>query len=204
MGWTSYTPTHYNRGKIDRKAECDAYFLEGLNRGHYRVEKSAMVGTTYYAAVTPLRCYDAQTKAYVDIPDAEQTTHAFVFLTSVHNGEFFYKDMHETMFPGQINCPVGILNLLSPTDDPNAHAWREACRREHGKKLDDAKNPDSLSNLPLGTVIEFTIPATGETVQYTKTAPMAQFKTPFWYNAARHNYIPKTRIPQNYTIIKRG
>ena len=28
MGWTSYNATHYNKhGQIDRKAECDAYWL---------------------------------------------------------------------------------------------------------------------------------------------------------------------------------
>lgn len=24
MGWTSYHATHYKRGRVDRKAECDA------------------------------------------------------------------------------------------------------------------------------------------------------------------------------------
>ena len=32
MGWTGCHATHYKRnGDIDRKAECDGYFLEGLN-----------------------------------------------------------------------------------------------------------------------------------------------------------------------------
>ena len=36
MGWTGYYPTHFNSGgKINRKAECDAYFTEGLNQGFY-------------------------------------------------------------------------------------------------------------------------------------------------------------------------
>ena len=55
MGWTSYHAEHYKNGKIDRKAECDAYFLEGLNRGHFDVLKSSMVGSTYYAAIKPLK-----------------------------------------------------------------------------------------------------------------------------------------------------
>ena len=55
MGWTSYHATYYKRnGSIDRKAECDAYFLEGLNRGHYEVLKSAVVGSVCYAAVRNL------------------------------------------------------------------------------------------------------------------------------------------------------
>ena len=55
MGWTEYIATHITpKGQIDRKKECDAYFLEGLNRGFYEVVKSRMVGSVYYAAVTPL------------------------------------------------------------------------------------------------------------------------------------------------------
>ena len=28
MGWTEYRASYFRSGKIDRKAECDAYFLE--------------------------------------------------------------------------------------------------------------------------------------------------------------------------------
>lgn len=43
MGWTGYMPTHLKKGGIvDRKAECDAYFMEGPNRGNFQVLKSAM------------------------------------------------------------------------------------------------------------------------------------------------------------------
>lgn len=44
MGWTSYHATYYKNGKVDRKAECDAYFMEGLNTGWYRVIKSHWSG----------------------------------------------------------------------------------------------------------------------------------------------------------------
>ena len=56
MGYTEYFATHFHKsGSINRKAECDAYFLESLNRGHYRVVKSSMKGSIYYGAVTPLK-----------------------------------------------------------------------------------------------------------------------------------------------------
>ena len=55
MGWTEYHASHYKNGKVDRKAECNAYFLEGLNEGFFDVLKSSMVGSTYYAAVKPLK-----------------------------------------------------------------------------------------------------------------------------------------------------
>lgn len=57
MGWTSYHATHYKKGTVDRKAECDAYFMEGLNAGYYRIIKSVLVGSVYYAAVENLKRY---------------------------------------------------------------------------------------------------------------------------------------------------
>ena len=57
MGWTSYEATYFKKnGDIDRKAECDAYFMRD-NAGHYKVVKSSMKGTVYYAAVTTLTKY---------------------------------------------------------------------------------------------------------------------------------------------------
>ena len=57
MGWTSYEATYFKKnGDIDRKAECDAYFMRD-NAGHYKVLKSSMKGTVYYAAVTTLTKY---------------------------------------------------------------------------------------------------------------------------------------------------
>ena len=56
MGWTSYNAKYYTRkGTVDRKRECDAYWLEGLNSGHFNVIRSTMVGSTYYAAVQPIQ-----------------------------------------------------------------------------------------------------------------------------------------------------
>lgn len=51
MGWTYQHAEHYKNGKIDRRAECDSYFMEGLNAGHYEILKSRMIGTVYYAAI---------------------------------------------------------------------------------------------------------------------------------------------------------
>lgn len=58
MGWTWQKASHYYpNGNIDRKAECDAYFTEGLNEGQYEILKSTMVGGVYYAAVRKLKQY---------------------------------------------------------------------------------------------------------------------------------------------------
>ena len=47
MGWTSYHANYYKNGTIDRKRECDNYF----DKGNCKILKSAMVGSTYYAAI---------------------------------------------------------------------------------------------------------------------------------------------------------
>lgn len=204
MGWTSYHATHYKKkGAIDRKAECDAYFLEGLNAGYFRVVKSALVGTVYYAAVEPLKRYgkkDASGKRPVeDIPENERRIHAEVFLTSVNKRDYFnfsYKDMSESMGPCEDNCPASILDLLSPTDDEYALEWRKRCRAN----IESRKDPNALKNLPIGTVIRFTT-WDGKSIEAMKHRPAFQFKRPFWYIPESGKYIPSTRIPKNYQVI---
>lgn len=169
MGWTSYRATHYKwvgKGSkrsyvVDRKAECDAYFLEGLNRGYYNVLKSSISGSTYYAAVQHLKRYvgkdENDESQYEDIPENERTTFAVIFLTSTNSKDYFnfsYKDMSECSGPYQYDCPKGILDLLSPTDNKYALEWRKACYENIAKK----KNPNSLVKLPEGTIIKVKLP----------------------------------------------
>lgn len=202
MGWTGTHATHYKNGKVDRKAECDAYFTEGSNEGFYRLEKSALVGSVYYAAVTQLKTItgtDAEGNSIVkDIPESEQHTRAEIFLTSIYNKDYFnflYKDMSESMLPGEYKCPLSILKLLSPTDNKYALTWRENCKKYHMEK----KKPDSLKNLPIGAVIRF---MRGEQViELKKHSPAYQFKRPFWYCAENNSYIPQTRIPSDYEVV---
>lgn len=205
MGWTSYHAEHYkSNGTIDRKAECDAYFLEGLNRGHYEVLKSAMVGSVYYAAVRCLTRYvgkDDNGKAIYE--DAEGLpVWAAVFLTSTNAKDYFnfsYKDMDETMGPCERSCPVSILKLLSPTDSEWANEWRTACYR----KAEQKKSPTSLSNLPIGSKIQYTR-GDGEIVELVKCAAAYQFKRPFWYRPETGYYVPARRIPDDYKVINIG
>lgn len=203
MGWTSYHATHYkNNGTIDRKAECDAYFIDGLNAGHFRVVKSALVGSVYYAAIETLKRGKRQqdnSYIYEDIPMAERKTWAAVFLTSVDSRDYFnfsYKDMSEDMGPCEDRCPASILSLLSPTDDEYALAWRERCRANIEKK----KDPHALKNLPIGAVIRFTRHS-GKVVELMKHPAAYQFKRPFWYCEKDNSYIPATRIPANYEVV---
>ena len=79
-----------------------------------------MVGTTYYAAV---RRKD------------DGVVYAVVALTQMEEGEFGFKDITEICGPVEEKCPVGILKLLSPTDNELAQEWRKRCLENHEAQL---------------------------------------------------------------------
>ena len=206
MGWTGIHATHYNKRGIDRKAECDAYFMEGLNRSNYEVLKSAMVGSVYYAAVKALKRYGDKNengeRTIVDVPVDEQQVFAVVFLTSVNNKDHFnfsYKDMDETCGPYQCDCPKGILDLLTPTDSEFANNWRERCYANLEKK----KDKNSLSKLPIGSVIKYT-DHNGKEITLYKHPAGYQFKRPFWMLKDNSGYISTRHISNSYEVVKRG
>ena len=205
MGWTSYHATHYKNGKIDRKAECDAYFLEGLNTGHFEVLKSTMIGSVYYAAVRGLNQCEDNGNIYAETP-----VFAVVFLTSTDSKDYFnfsYKDMSETMGPYESNCPKCILDLLSPTDNEYANAWRQRCRENLAKK----KDKDSLNNLPVGSVIKVEMPfdttrfTEGSVVTLTKRAGWGKQRAK-WFASSTVYFTASVMkaLDGHYEIIKRG
>lgn len=139
MGWTSYHATFYkDNGAVDRKAEIDNMWNTD---GKFEVLKSAMNGSTYYGAIK-----------------RENEVFAVVYLTSGDSKDYFnfsYKDMDETMCPYYYDCPIGILKLLSETDNECALEWRKNCYERHNQKKAEKKNPNSLKNLPVGSWISF-------------------------------------------------
>lgn len=197
MGWTEYHATHYNRNGVDRKAECDVYFMEGLNEGHYKVEKSTMVGSVYYAAVRKLVRHVGNDEngngVYEPMPEEEQSVFGAVFCTSVDSKSYYnfsYKDMDETMGPYYCDCPNSILDILSPTENEYALAWREKCRERNEKKK-------ILNKLPIGTVI--TVEMDGETVRYQK-CKIRQGKK--WVNWEKWRYInPNVILHFGYSVV---
>lgn len=208
MGWTSYHAKYYkSNGEIDRKAECDAYFLESLNSGYYKVLKSAVVGSVYYAAVQSLKRYSDKRDAdgnrtEEDIPEGERKTWAAVILTRLDSRDYFnftYKEMSEDCGPCENKCPVSILKLLSETDDEFALEWRKRCWKYHESR----KSPMNLSNLPVGASISFN-DSSGKEQVYVKQPAAYQFKRSFWYSPASDKYIPQKYIPANYTILSQG
>jgi len=143
MGWISYHANYYKNDTVDRKAECDAYFLEGSNKGYYDVVKSSMVGSTYYAAIRKLKSVEES------VTDGK--VWAAIFLTSVNIKDYYnfsYKNMDETVGPCQYDCPKSILSLLSETDSEWALEWRNNCKQWKAFK-------SRINKLPVGTKIKF-------------------------------------------------
>ena len=212
MGWTGYHATHYKNGKVDRKAECDAYFMEGLNKGFYEVCKSSMVGSTYYAAVKPLQRYskdDDGNKIIVDIPTNEQQVFGVVFLTSTDSKDYYnfrYKEMDETCGPCYYDCPKGILDLLTSTNNEYANNWRAKCREQLAKK----KNPNALNKLPEYTVIKVVLPfdterhSKGDELMLTKRKWGTRYK--WWVNGSYCYFTTGTMklLEDSYEIVKKG
>lgn len=216
MGWTSYHASYYKNGKIDRKAECDAYFMEGLNRGHFNVVKSSMVGSTYYAAVqAAIRSVGKDEDGkyiYEPIPEEERTTFAVVFLTSTNMKDYYnfaYKDMAESCGPCQNDCPRGILDLLSPTNSKWANEWRQACYENIAKK----KSKSGFKNLPVGTIIKVTMPCD---TNWFKQGQEVHLQKQTKWNSNRTEWITRTPpmcrftpglmklLEESYEIIERG
>lgn len=211
MGWTGeYWPSWKNHGTADRKAHIDSMIEE---YGQRKVLKSVMVGTTYYAAVQWLKSYekvesggDRYGYAFFDLPAEKQVVYGQVVLTQYFKDEFRWKDMSEDMGPGYCDCPMSILSLLSPTESYYANEWRQRCIENNEKKKAARKNPESLSNLPVGATIQF--PAkyntnackAGETVTLTKRIRHnAKRDTSIWYGMGYR--WPTRMIPEKYTVL---
>lgn len=111
----------------------DAQF-SGSTPGMTRsILRSTVVRTrTYYAALE------------VTVPDRDRQVVGIICLVHYNprDGEgyvFGYKDMDETMGPYRSECPVAILDLLTPIDSDLARAWRERCRVHAAKRAASPK-----------------------------------------------------------------
>ena len=187
MGWTWYQATQYKKGKVDRKAECDDYFMKS-NSKYYVVEKSSMVGNVYYAAIRAIGTYNYKEKTVMAIPKEYQYVFAVVFLTSTNAKDvynFGYKDMDETCGPCEADCPKSILELLTPTDSEWANQWRQRCY----DNLERKKNSKWLTKLPFGSKVRFTFEDKAYILE--KSAPGGQFKNWYWYVEEHGKYMPK-------------
>ena len=104
----------------------DDQFTYAREAGRATVLRSSLVKMrTYYAAVELLR------------PDRDREVVALVCLVRYNLRDregyiFGYKDMDETMGPCEAECPAAILDLLIPTENEYALAWRVKLPRFRG------------------------------------------------------------------------
>lgn len=192
MGWTSYNANYYKNGKVDRVAEIKSHFEQNEN---YNVLKASSVGSTIYLAVER-------------IVNEEKVVFAAVYLTSINMKDYYnfsYKDMDETVGPCQRECPESILKLLTPTDNELANEWRNDCWENVRKKKEKKKDPNSLSNLPVGSVIE--IKYWEDDIPYLELEKInySRYKKPIWYSSKTgYRYSAKTIEHQGYKVLSRA
>lgn len=184
MGWLEYRATHYKNGKVDRKAEMDSKYNWEDESRKIEVLKSSMVGSTYYAAIKSFN----KTNGYEYITAA-------VCLTSTNNKDYFnfaYKDMDESCGPGYCDCPKGILDMLSPTENEYALEWRKACYENIAKK----KNPNALNKLPVDTIIKVIMPF--DTKYFSKGQEVRLRKRTKW-GSTRTEWITMNGVACRFT-----
>ena len=128
MGWLIYNHTPASiRDEIARLCTWESEAGRG-----YPVHISQK-GNVWYAAVR-VEPKEGRLPSGLDATGDYETdatggyTFAAVFLTSRENGEWGYKSMDETMGPNAADAPLKLIDLLSPTTNEGARAWRQRCR----------------------------------------------------------------------------
>lgn len=189
MGWTSYHAEFYKNGKVDRLKEIEQQFekTEG-----YKVLKASLVGSVVYLGIEKIK-------------EDKKTVFASIFLTSVEKDNYYnfsYKEMDESCGPYYYDCPASILKLLSPTDSKLANEWRESCWKKIEEKKNRKKDPNSLSNLPVGSRIEMKYWEENTPTIILKKIKHGAYKNPIWVKedlSAR--FTTKTIQTQGYSVL---
>lgn len=114
MGWTSL---HRAKGTTNEE-----WFLDHFDRGTV-IHACGTVNNVFYAAVETAR-EPGRIWAYIALTHWSPKEHF----------NFSYKDMTETSGPGATEAPTSVLNLLTPTDNPTALEWREACHQNQAQR----------------------------------------------------------------------
>ncbi len=142
MGWLFMSSLEGHAGPRSYLDNQFTYERDGLRS---TVLASALVRMrTYYAAVEHVRDGEA--------PEVFAVVCLVRYNPRDREGYIFgYKDLTEHMGPVEAECPAGVLDMLTPTDNPHALAWRERCRNAIAAR---AKRP----RLKPGMVVVFDAP----------------------------------------------
>jgi len=200
MGWTAYHASHYTKGKPDRVAEVNDLLTWSDERIEFSVILSKAVGSTVYSAVKQ-----------TDKATGKESVIGVVTLTSIDTSSdfnFSYKEIEESCGPSESKCPQAILDLLSPVEtiyggraQEWAAEWRERCAEYNAARKTERANPDSLSNLPVGSQICWKYrDSEGEKEMELVKVDHPSRKRPIWMCGTR-TYVPVTRI-KTYSVIR--
>ena len=127
MGWTTTDEYELRKDFYTIQGFLDRQFASnhpGFPR--FEVQGSSLIGgSEYYAAIRR-----------TDRATGERVVFALIAMVSYEPDDpegqtLGWKEMTEFSHPHLCNCPQHILVLLDPTDDTNALAWREACRKRN-------------------------------------------------------------------------
>lgn len=142
MGWL-FMPRRSMGGHATAKAYLDDQFTftrpadDGTTRGLEVLASACRGNRVYYAAVQHI----------VDGKPGDIFAVVCLVKWNPRDKEgmvFGYKDMDETMGPHESECPVQILDLLTPTTRPYAVEWRARCRANLARKARPLRDGDRI------------------------------------------------------------
>ena len=140
MGWLYMKSLNGHSGP---REYLDAQFTFERSDGVSKVLRSELVGNSVYYAAVEQTIFET----------GKHEVFALICLVAYDSRDregyiFGYKDMTEGMGPYESNCPVAILDLLTPTDRPYAVQWRARCR---ANAAGDAKAAGTASHAAVST-----------------------------------------------------
>ena len=136
MGWTECGDMPVE-SKADLKRYADALYSEDIHEWdgcictdkvlvRRRVLKSSIAKGTWYGAIENTTLETGKTDVWAGV----------CLVGKSEDGCFLYKDISESSLPCYYDCPKSVLDLLSPTDNEYALAWRQKCRSALSEKAE--------------------------------------------------------------------
>lgn len=209
-------------GSIDIKSAMhDAHNLEWHTLGWLdgeRVLKAIVVGNEYYAVIE--HTVSVQNKVRLKQPIVEKYIIAGKYslrmdkkaIEKGHN--FASRIWKETEYPPIHNCPPSIIKAAGETSSVTATAWRNNCLQKRSEEKVDSINMFDLDNLPIGSIIEFSVDnKKGAKIYKCELVPPHQinypkydFKKPVWLLLDTREFLaPKdVKLIERFKILRYG
>lgn len=134
MGWT----TLYKSPQITPEKYITSQLNWTNEKETVRPLKTAIVGRVFYAAIETITLATNERVVWAAIYPFSTQNHGHV--------NFAYRDQDETVGPNEVTCPIGILDMLTPTEHQRALAWRQQCRHYHATQNEKRKTTRSIKD----------------------------------------------------------